>query len=99
VFVSTFVNPLRSKGASGYVAGLQRIRQWAVERLSGDPIVSVSEFSCAEAGCPPRETVILIMWPDGRVWKARIHKAIPDVMQDEVLLSLQTAEHIGPKTG
>jgi hypothetical protein len=95
--VSSFVNPLKGKAPSGYAEALQRVRQWTTERLlPDDPVVSVSELACAEPGCPPRETVILIMWPDGRAWKACIHKAIPEVTQDEVVLSLQTAGHIGP---
>jgi hypothetical protein len=96
--VSSFVNPLRGKGSPGYAEALQRIRRWTAEKLlGGDAVVSVSELSCAEPGCPPRETIILIMWPDGQAWKARIHKAIPDVTQEEVVLSLQTPEHIGPQ--
>ena len=94
--MSAFINPLRGKRSPAYAEALQRIRQWTAESLPpGDPVISVTELSCAEPGCAPRETVILIMWPEGRAWKARIHKAIPDVTEAEVVLSLREAEHIG----
>jgi hypothetical protein len=51
-------------------------------------------LACAEPDCPPRETVILVMWPEAPAWKLRVHKAMLDVAEEDMALALQSAERI-----
>ncbi len=93
--MSSFVNPLKPRTGTGYAEALARIREWTRASLPpGDPVVSVTELACAEPGCPPRETVILVMWTDAPAWKARIHKAMPEVSEADVALALRSVETI-----
>lgn len=92
-------NPFQPKSRGGVQESLDRIRGWvrAEIPLSEVDTISVTELACAEPGCPPRETVIVIM-PDTGPWlKARVHKALRDVLEDDVLWALRKAETVhGP---
>jgi hypothetical protein len=85
-----FANPFKPRGGASYSEALQRIRAWTTAALSsarpppGDPVISITELACAESGCPPRETVILVMFPNAPAWKLRVHKAMPDVEEEDV---------------
>ena len=90
-----FVNPLKPRTGSGYADALARIREWTRDSIPpGDPVISITELACVEPGCPPQETVILIMWTDAPAWKLRVHKRMPDVTFEDVVLSLRSAERI-----
>lgn len=93
--MSRFVNPLKPRVGSGYSEALKRIRQWTLSSIPpGEPIISVTEAACAQPGCPPRETMVLILWPDAPTWKVRIHKAMPDVLEEDVVVALRSVEMI-----
>lgn len=93
--MTSFVNPLKPRSTPAYAAALARIRAWTSAQLPpGDPIISVTELACAEPGCPPRETVILVMWDDASAWKLRIHKSMADVTDDDVRGALGAPEHV-----
>jgi hypothetical protein len=95
--MTAFVNPLR-RGGSGYAEALTRIRAWTRAALpDGDPVISVTELACAEPGCPPRETVVLVMWSAAPAQKIRIHKAMVDVMEADVIAAIAMAETIDPR--
>lgn len=77
-------NPL-ARGTSGIVVKARTIKEWtrAIGALPHDAVVSVSELSCALQGCPPRETVILVMH-GGKTNQVSIHKTMLDVTKDDV---------------
>jgi len=95
-----FSNPFKPRGGAAYAQALQRIRGWTIAALpsnglpGGDPVISITELACAEPG-PPRETVILVMWPDAPAWKLRVHKAMPDVEEGDVRAAMTARERIG----
>lgn len=94
----SFINPLKPRVGVGYADALGRIRAWTRAALpAGDPVISINELACAEPGCPPRETIILVMWPNRPAWKARIHQAMVDVSEADVLAALNAAETIEAK--
>jgi hypothetical protein len=91
--MTSFINPIKPRGGAGYGEALSRIKAWTRDAITaGEPTISVTELACAEPGCPPRETVILVMWTDAAAWKLRIHKSMADVSQDDVLEALHAPE-------
>jgi hypothetical protein len=98
--VTGFSNPFKPRGGAGYAQALQRIRAWMTAALpvdgltGGEPVISVTELACAEPGCPPRETVILVMWPEAQAWKLRIHKAMPDVEEADVRRAMDARQAV-----
>ncbi|MCD2174272.1 hypothetical protein [Rhizobium sp. C4] len=81
---SGFVNPLKRR-APGLVDQARSIKQWTRESLSltEDTVVSVNELACHVPGCPPQETVILVIRPSETV-QASIHKAMADVAEADI---------------
>lgn len=79
-------NPLAPRSVASYPVALGRVKAWvrATLRLPEDALVSVSELACHAEGCPPRETVILVMRGTERPTALRIHKAMPDVGEPDV---------------
>ncbi|MDX2203372.1 MAG: nitrate reductase [Hyphomicrobiaceae bacterium] len=93
--MAAFVNPIRPRGGATYSEALSRIRAWT--RAHGptrEATISVTELACPEPGCPPRETVILVMRPEAPTWKLRVHKPMPDVNETDVIAALRAAETI-----
>ena len=85
-----FDNPLAPKRSGGYSAFIARIRNWTCEALALNEatLISVNELACREPGCPPRETVILVMPEGAAPIRARIHKAMSEVTADDVRTAL-----------
>ncbi|WJH41692.1 hypothetical protein N7E02_15505 [Aliirhizobium terrae] len=79
-----FSNPL-ARGSSSIIAKTRTIKEWVRARLdlTHAAIVSVNELACTLPGCPPKETVILVM-RDSRTDQVSIHKAISEVTEGEV---------------
>jgi hypothetical protein len=93
--MTTFINPIKPRGGAGYGEALSRIKAWTKAAIAdGEPTISVTELACPEPGCPPRETIILVMWADTAAWKLRIHKSMADVTRDDVLDALRTREPV-----
>jgi hypothetical protein len=70
---------------------LARVRAWAVHHLQADATVEqtglvVSELACREPGCPPVETVISVLGPNGARWT--IHKPASEVTETDVALTI-----------
>ena len=94
----SFINPFKPRGGASYADALTRIRAWTKAAVpAGNPVISINELACAEPGCPPRETVILVMWPDTPAWKLRVHHAMTDVQESDVIAALTTVETIEAK--
>lgn len=81
-----FDNPLAPKRGGGYSAFIARIRDWTRDALALDEavLISVNELACPEPGCPPRETIILVMPKEAAPIRARIHKAMAEVTAGDV---------------
>ncbi|SMD17616.1 hypothetical protein [Rhizobium sp. RU36D] len=79
-----FVNPL-SRGSAGVVGKARDIKAWTRELfgLSDDAVVSVNELACHMPGCPPKETVVLMMLAD-RTVQVSIHKPMLDVSREDI---------------
>jgi hypothetical protein len=89
-----FSNPLAPKPSGSYMGFISRIRAWTRDALAVDPaiLISVNELACPEAGCPPRETVIIVMTDASSPRRARIHKAMADVTDDDVRHAFSTID-------
>ena len=67
----------------------EQIKAWTRElhRLDDTVVVAVTELTCREPGCPDIETVVGIMRPGVPIEALRIHKAISEVMREDLLPS------------
>jgi len=92
--VKGWVNLLAPKGGASGEARL-RVKAWTLEALGlgQDAVVSVTELTCAEPGCPPVETVLAVFDPSGPTRLGRIHKATRDLTEADVI-----AAFAGPST-
>ncbi|TPW27678.1 hypothetical protein FJU08_19540 [Martelella alba] len=79
------MNPLAPKGP-GVIDAARRIKGWTRTMLAIDEttVVSVNELACHLPGCPPRETVILVMTGPNDTRQFSIHKAMAEVTHDDV---------------
>ena len=73
------------------------VQEWAAQylqegdegRFGDDPTLAVSEVKCLEVGCPPMETVVLLLdEKDPLVNKVKIQMGLMDVTQDDVELAV-----------
>ena len=87
---AAFVNPLQRR-APGLVEQARSIKRWTRTclALSDDTVVSVNELACHFPGCPPKETVILVMTASATV-QASIHKALTEVTEADVTVAVWT---------
>ncbi|MCX8999408.1 hypothetical protein NOF55_20070 [Rhizobiaceae bacterium BDR2-2] len=76
---------LLARGTSGVVGKARAIKQWTrvLLALPEDAVVSVNELACHLPGCPPKETVVLVM-RDGETTQVSIHKAMLDLAEDDI---------------
>ncbi|MEO1986492.1 MAG: hypothetical protein ABGX47_07550 [Martelella sp.] len=84
---SAFVNPLAPKKPD-VIESARRIKSWtrACLKIDDATIVSVNELACHLPGCPPKETVILVMAGPNDTRQFSIHKAMADVTLEDVRL-------------
>jgi hypothetical protein len=59
-----------------------RVRQML--KLPEDAVVMITELRCTEPGCPPLETVIVVM-ADGESKQYKIHKAMVDLQDADLI--------------
>ncbi|OJF89772.1 hypothetical protein [Pararhizobium antarcticum] len=80
-----FINPLARRGSS-IVDSARALKSLTrgILALADDVVVSVSELACHVPGCPPRETVILVM-QGVETLQISIHKPMADVTEDDLL--------------
>ncbi|ATU95168.1 nitrate reductase [Phyllobacterium zundukense] len=64
----------------------RQIKAWVRElcKLDDAVVVSITELACRDDGCPDIETVIGIMRPGEKIETIRIHRAIAEVMREDV---------------
>ncbi|SES46903.1 hypothetical protein [Rhizobium sp. NFR03] len=79
-----FVNPLARNGPS-VINSARAIKFWArtLLLLPDEAVVSVNELACHVPGCPPKETVILVMQGTETV-QASVHKPMQDVTENDI---------------
>lgn len=87
----SFINPL-SRGSGGLLGRTREIKAWTREifNLPEEAVVSVNELACHLPGCPPKETVVLMMFNDQTV-QVSIHKAILEVTKEDISQTLSAA--------
>lgn len=88
-----FVNPLARNGSS-VINSARAIKTWVrtLLALSDDAVVSVSELACHVPGCPPKETVILVMQGRETV-QASVHKPMKDMTEHDVAHAFSAASN------
>ena len=66
---------------------LVQVKSWVYQTfdLSEDISVMITELQCTEEGCPPIETVIVIMETPGKPRQYKIHKPLSDVNQADIV--------------
>lgn len=79
-------------------AATAAIKGWThgVLDLDEEAVISVNELSCPKPGCPPRETVVLVLRPGAPAIRFSIHKAIVDVEEQDVIDALAGEAGHGP---
>jgi hypothetical protein len=88
-----FVNPL-ARNSPSVINSARAIKFWVRKLLKvpDDAVVSVSELACHVPGCPPKETVILVM-QDAETAQASVHKAMTDVTEDDIAHAFSPASN------
>jgi len=92
--MSGFVNPLARSRAPGYAQAIERLKTATREllALSDDAVVSVTELTCRDPGCPDIETVVAILIAGQRPRTARFHRRIPEVDRSELAAAFGVTE-------
>ncbi|MEY9834877.1 hypothetical protein [Streptacidiphilus sp. EB103A] len=62
--------------------------------LDEEDIVLIRQLACSEPGCPPLETVVAILPPDGTMRRWTLHHRVDDITPD----LLATALALPPST-
>lgn len=93
-------NPFAPRPRGRYETVIETVKGWTIRAMELGPedAVSVNEINCRIPGCPPRETVIVAMPAKGHWLRTSVHKAMPDVTEEDVLWALREAERI-PRPG
>lgn len=70
-----------------------RVREIVKAVIADDNVtIMVTELTCTEPGCPPRETVIALMHPGAPV-QYKIHKPLREVNPDDIAAAFAASEH------
>ncbi|NJK48867.1 hypothetical protein HC931_12400 [Candidatus Gracilibacteria bacterium] len=64
---------------------IKQIKNWIYQVFEIDEqiIISLNQLQCTEPGCPPLETVIVIMDESRQPYK--IHKSIAEIEREDIL--------------
>ncbi len=83
----TFVNPFAPRRQTAYPEAIDRVKAEArrLLGLDGDDVVSVTEVSCSEPGCPDVETIVAVLRAGEPPRIGRVHKSIPQVEPADIL--------------
>lgn len=83
--MNRLANPLAPRGRP-LSEKTRQIKTWVRDAyaLGESVVLSVTELSCREDGCPDTETLIGIMRPGEKIETIRVHKAIVDVTRHDV---------------
>ena len=87
-----FVNPLARKQRPGHPKAIDHIKATVrtVLDLTDEVVVSVTELTCRETGCPDIETVIAILSAGRKPLTVRFHTPIPDITDADLNAALGT---------
>ena len=79
------INPFSSKRKSD-LSRIAAIKGWVIEalRLSDATPLMVTELECAEEGCPPLETVIVILDTPGNPRQYKVFKPLAEVTTEDI---------------
>jgi hypothetical protein len=82
---ANFSNPL-ARHTPAIVRSSRDIKQWTRDGLAlGDAdAVFVNELACSVAGCPPKETIIVVISAGRATRQVSIHKALVVVTRQDV---------------
>ena len=97
--MNSFVNPFTRQASPPVFAHAAEVKRWARQALALDQkvIISVNEIACPQPGCPPQETVILVLRAGSAV-KLSIHKALADVIEADVVDAARNPEALEPSS-
>lgn len=86
--MSRLANPLAPRGPA-LPEKTRQIKMWLRKAYALDDsvVLSVTELSCREDGCPDIETVIGIMRPGEKIETIRVHKAIAEIGPNDLQTS------------
>jgi hypothetical protein len=81
-----FVNPLSRRPKAGHPDAMARLQTAtrALLNLPDDVVVSVTELTCRELGCPDVETVVAVMRAGEKPCTAKFRKPLPAVTTDNL---------------
>jgi len=84
--MNDFVNPLGRHRPTGFSARVANIKSWTRTALllEDDVVVSVNELACSQAGCPPRQVVVLMFSNTGLARTFTLHKALLDTTEADI---------------
>jgi hypothetical protein len=82
------MNLFKQQRSPAQPEAIQQIKRWAYDALAIDPGVpiSISQLQCHEPGCPPVETVIVVLTEPKQTYK--IHAAPGEISQAMVVEAL-----------
>jgi len=86
---SGFANPL-ARHTPAVVRVSRDIKQWTRDALDlGErDAVFVNELTCSVPGCPPKETIIVVMRAGRATGQVSIHKGLVDVNRQDIVGAL-----------
>jgi hypothetical protein len=92
----TDANPFQPRSRGRYDVAIAAVKAWTISAMELGPEdrVSVTELACRVPGCAPQETVIVAMPSKGHWLKCSVHKAMPDVVEQDVLWALRHSERV-----
>ena len=74
------------KKSTSHINGekLKQIKAWVYQKLDLDTeiTISINQLQCSEPGCPPLETVILVMTTPPQQYK--IHKPASQIAEQDI---------------
>lgn len=67
-------------------AAIARLKAWARELwdVPPDGSVTVAELRCAEPGCPPLETVVVVSPRPGETFQRKVHRPAAEVTRADL---------------
>lgn len=72
---------------------LARVRRWTEDWIADDRVlVRVTELACSKPGCPPRETVIVLLPSYGSTRQVKLHKPVVEISREELEAALAADE-------
>ncbi|MBO0857198.1 MAG: hypothetical protein J2P21_01830 [Chloracidobacterium sp.] len=86
------INPVGSKRKND-LSRISAIKGWVIDdfHLSGITPPMITELECAEEGCPPLETVIVILDTPGNPRQYKILKPLAEITAEDIAVLVSSA--------